>query len=41
MGRARSVVRILNLRKAKFQFFKELVNNTPWETVVRGSEQNW
>ncbi|PKU32580.1 nedd4-binding protein 2-like 2 [Limosa lapponica baueri] len=31
----RSIVRKLNFRKANFQLFKELVNRTPWETVLR------
>jgi len=29
VGRARSIVRTLNFRKAKFQLFKELVSRTP------------
>ncbi|KFQ55458.1 hypothetical protein N334_10646, partial [Pelecanus crispus] len=43
MGKARSIVRTLNSRKAKFQLFKELVRTTPWETVLRnrGTEQSW
>jgi len=35
IGKVRSIVRTLNFRKAKFQLFKELVNRTPWETVLR------
>ncbi|KFZ63214.1 hypothetical protein N338_03891, partial [Podiceps cristatus] len=43
MGQAKSKVRTLNLRKAKFQLFKELVDRTPWETALRdkGAEQSW
>ena len=43
MGQAKSKVRTLNFRKAKFQLFKELVTRTPWETVLRdkGAEQSW
>ncbi|GAB0203805.1 hypothetical protein GRJ2_002846100 [Grus japonensis] len=43
MGQVKSKVRTLNFRKAKFQLFKELVNRTPWETVLRdkGAEQSW
>ncbi|KAK4810861.1 hypothetical protein QYF61_008833 [Mycteria americana] len=43
MGQAKSIVRTLNFRKANFQLFKELVNGTPWETVLRdkGVEQSW
>ena len=29
MGKARSVIRTLNFRKANFQIFKELVSRTP------------
>jgi len=35
MGKARSIIRILNFRKAKFQLFKELVSRTPWEMVLK------
>jgi len=43
MGKARSIVRTLNFRKANFQFFKALVSKTPWEIVLRdrGAEQSW
>ncbi|KFM02997.1 hypothetical protein AS27_15497, partial [Aptenodytes forsteri] len=43
MGQAKSKVRTLNFRKAKFQLLKELVNRTPWETALRdkGAEQSW
>ena len=43
MGQAKSTVRTLNFRKAKFQLFKELVNRTPWEAALRdkGAEQSW
>jgi len=34
-GKERSMVRTLNFRKANFQLFKELVNRTPWETILR------
>ena len=39
MGKERSIVRTLIFRKAKFQLFKELVNRTPWKTVLRDREQ--
>ncbi|KAJ7425634.1 hypothetical protein BTVI_02330 [Pitangus sulphuratus] len=43
MGQVRSTVRPLNFRKADFQLFKEIVNRTPMETVLRdkGVEQSW
>jgi len=43
MGQAKSKVRTLNFRKAKFQLFKVLVSRTPWKTVLRdkGAEQSW
>ncbi|PKU43319.1 hypothetical protein llap_6377 [Limosa lapponica baueri] len=43
LGQVKSKVRTLNFRKAKFQFFKELVNRPPWETTLRdkGAEQSW
>ncbi|KFQ01311.1 hypothetical protein N330_00721, partial [Leptosomus discolor] len=43
MGQAKSKVRTLNFRKANFQFFKDLVSRTPWETALRdkGAEQSW
>ncbi|KFQ27244.1 hypothetical protein N331_08889, partial [Merops nubicus] len=33
----------LNFKKANFQLFKELLNRTPWEAVLRdkGTEQSW
>ena len=43
MGQAKSKVRTLTVRQAKFQLFKELVNATPRETARRdkGAEQSW
>ena len=43
MGLAKSKVRILNFRRASFQLFKELVDEIPWDTVLRdrGSDRNW
>jgi len=43
MGQVSSKVSTLNFRKANFQFFKELVNTTPWETALRDNrvEQSW
>ena len=43
VGQAKSKVRTLNFRKAKFHLFKELVNRIPWETTFRyeGAEQSW
>lgn len=35
IGQAKRIVRTLNLRKANFQLFKELVDVTPWETALR------
>jgi len=34
---------MLNFRKAKFQLFRELVNKTSWETVLKdkGTEKSW
>jgi len=42
IGKAKSIVRSLNFRKANFQLFKEKVSRTPWETVVkdRGAGQS-
>lgn len=42
MGQAKSKVRALSFRRAKFQFFKELVNRNPCNTALRnkGAEQN-
>lgn len=38
-----SKVRTLSFRRAKYQFFKELVNRNPCEAALRnkGAEQNW
>ena len=36
MRQAKSNIRVLNFRKAKFQLFRKLVNKTPWETALRG-----
>lgn len=33
---ARSTIRKLNFRKASFQLCRELVNITPWESVLKG-----
>jgi len=43
MGKAKSIVRTLNFRKANFQLFKEFVSRTLWEMVLRdrGEEQSW
>lgn len=33
--------KIKSFRKVKFQFFREIVNKTPWETVFgKGAEQS-
>ncbi|KFV48258.1 hypothetical protein N328_03880, partial [Gavia stellata] len=42
MCQAKSKVRTMNFRKAKFQLFKELVNRTPWETAFsnKGAKQS-
>jgi len=39
-GQAKTKVRTLSFRKAKFQSFKELLSRTPWEMVLRTREQN-
>jgi len=43
MGKACSIVRTLNFRKASFQLFKEFVSRTHWEMVLRHreTEQSW
>jgi len=43
IGKARSIVRTENFRKASFQLFKELVSRPRWEMVIRykGAEQSW
>jgi len=42
-GKARSIFRTLNIRKASFQLIKESVSRTPWQMVLRyrGTEQSW
>jgi len=35
MGQTKSIIRMLNFRKAKFQLFRKLVNKMPWETVLK------
>jgi len=40
MGKARSIVRNLNFRKANFQLLKELVRRTTWEATLRDRDQN-
>jgi len=42
MEKARSIVRTINIRKANFRLFKELVCRTPWENALRdnGAEQS-
>jgi len=43
MGKVRSIIRTLNVSKAKFQLSNELVRRILWETVCmdRGVEQAW
>jgi len=43
MGLAKSTVRTLSFRRAKFQLFKELLDEILWETALRGKgmEQCW
>jgi len=43
MGKARTVVRTLNFRRADFQLCKQLVSRTSWDTVLRarGAERSW
>lgn len=40
---AKSKVRTFNFRRANFQLFKKLVDEIPWDTVLRerGSDQSW
>ena len=42
-GLAKSAVRTLNFRKTNFRLFKELLDEIPWESVLRdsGTEQGW
>jgi len=40
MGKASSIVRTLNFRKANFQLFKQLVRRTPWERSSGTGGQN-
>lgn len=42
MRQAKSKVKALNFRRAKFQFFKKLANRNPWNAALRnkGAEQN-
>jgi len=39
MGLAKSKVSILNSRRVKFQLFKELLDEIPWE-IALGNERN-
>ena len=43
LGLAESKVRTLNFRKAKCHLFKRLMEEIPWETLLRdkGTEQRW
>jgi len=43
MGQVKTKARTLNVRRANFQLFKELVDGIPWETAFRdkGAEENW
>ena len=43
MRQVKYKIRKLNFRKGIFQLFRELVNKTPWETVVmgKGVKQIW
>lgn len=43
ISQVKSTVKTLKFRKANFQFFKELVDGTPWETALKdkGAEQSW
>ena len=43
LRQSKSKIMVLNFRKANFQLFRELVNKTPWETVLigKGAEQSW
>lgn len=41
MNQARSIAKNMIFKKANFQLFRNLINRTPWETVLRdeGAEQ--
>lgn len=43
MGLARRMVRTLKVRRGNFNLFKELVNEMPWETVLKdtGPDPSW
>ena len=43
VGQAKSKVRTLSFRKAKFWLLRELVNRNPWESALsdKGAEQSW
>lgn len=43
MEQTKSKIRRLNFKKDKFQLFRELVNKTSWESVLKvmGTEQSW
>lgn len=42
-GWTKSKMRMQNFRKAKFHLFRELVNKTTWESVLKDkeAEQSW
>ena len=42
-SQVKSKVKTLNFRRVRFQVFKEQVDGTPWETVLRdkGAEGSW
>ena len=43
VGMTKSRVRILCIRRTKFQVLKELLSGIPWETVLKdmSTEQSW
>ncbi|GAB0206529.1 hypothetical protein GRJ2_003118500 [Grus japonensis] len=43
MGQVKSKIKILNFKRVNFQSFKQLVDETLWETTLRdkGAEQSW
>lgn len=38
MGQKKSKIRMLSFRKAHFQLFRDLVNKTLWESVLKHKE---
>ena len=41
VGQKKGKSMMLNFRMAKFQIFRELINKTPWKTVLKDMKQSW